>query len=183
MLEEFIKAYLSICSEGDNVADREELTDYCRKKNLDMKLVEQWIEKFDVDKDDQISMEEFCRALGLSQKEMQIEKVHRTDSNAAKVPNVSSDFEIILSKLSKQAEYDITERVRELFGNTTENKDAEIKDISNKLKQYLDDTYDRVWQVVILRGSYWMNFSHEPFKSIQFKYGPYIILLWRTPKG
>ncbi|CAH8470164.1 unnamed protein product [Heterobilharzia americana] len=183
MLEEFIKAYLQICSEGDNIADRQELTDYCRKKNLDMKLVEQWINKFDVDKDDQISMEEFCRALGLNQKEMLVEKVHRTPANAAKIPEISSQFEIILSKLSKQAEVDITERVAELFNGSTENKDSQIKDISNKLKQYLDETYDRVWQVVILRGSYWMNFSHEPFKSIQFKYGPYIFLLWRTPKG
>nr|ACL54849.1 tegument-associated antigen [Schistosoma mansoni] len=183
MLEEFIKAYLDVCSDGDLVAERHELVDYCKKKNLDQNLVQQWIDHFDVDKDDQISMEEFCRALGLNQSEMCIEKVQRNKVNATSTPKVSKDFEIILSKMSPQAEYDITEHVRELIGDLKEFKQPETKEISNKLKQYLDETYDRVWQVVILNGSYCMNFSHEPFKALHFKYGPYIFLLWRTPKG
>lgn len=40
MLEEFIKAYLHICSDGDLVAERHELVDYCKKKNLDQNLVQ-----------------------------------------------------------------------------------------------------------------------------------------------
>uniref|UniRef100_A0A095C6E4 Tegument antigen n=3 Tax=Schistosoma TaxID=6181 RepID=A0A095C6E4_SCHHA len=192
MLEEFIKAYLHICSDGDLVAERHELVDYCKKKNLDQNLVQhfilflgpqQWIDRFDVDKDDQITIEEFCRALGLNQSEMCVEKVQRSKVNVASTPKPSKDFEIILSKMSPQAEYDITEHVRELMGDLKEFKQSEIKEISNKLKQYLDETYDRVWQVIILNGSYCMNFSHEPFKALHFKYGPNIFLLWRTPKG
>ncbi|KAK4473075.1 hypothetical protein MN116_002733 [Schistosoma mekongi] len=182
ILEEFIKAFLHV-STDDNVADRRELIDYCKKKQLDPKLVQQWIDLFDVDKDDRITMEEFCRALGLNHSEMCIEKVQRNKVNVAATPKVSKDFEIILSKMSPKEEYDITERVRELIGDINNNKDVEMKNISNELKQYLDTTYNRVWQVVIVRGSFWMSYAHEPFKSLQFKYGPYAFLLWRTPKG
>ncbi|CAH8462990.1 unnamed protein product [Schistosoma turkestanicum] len=128
-------------------------------------------------------MEEFCRALGLDQSEMYTEKVQRSKVNVANTPKVSADFEIILSKMSPQAEYDITERVRELVGDIKALKESEITGLSDKIKKYLDETYGRVWQVLIIRGSYWMNFSHEPFKSFQFKYGQYIFLLWRTPCG
>ncbi|TNN07566.1 Tegument antigen [Schistosoma japonicum] len=183
MLEEFINAFLHVCADDDLVADRRELVDYCKKKQLDPNLVQQWLDLFDVDKDDQITIEEFCRALGLNQSEMCIEKVQRNKVNVAATPKVSKDIQIIISKMSPQVEYDITERVRELLSDVNNNKDADIKNISNELKQYLDNTYGRVWQVIVIRGSYWMNFSHEPFKSIQFKYGPYIFLLWRTPKG
>nr|AAX30675.1 SJCHGC06821 protein [Schistosoma japonicum] len=39
-MEQFITAYLTIYRDGDEVVDKKELIDYCRKEKLDMKMVD-----------------------------------------------------------------------------------------------------------------------------------------------
>lgn len=49
------------------------------------------------------------------------------------------------------------------------------------LKQWLELHYGRVWHVLCIRGSYWMQYSHEIDCSLQFQLGSFVYLLWRTP--
>ncbi|VEL30734.1 unnamed protein product [Protopolystoma xenopodis] len=53
-------------------------------------------------------------------------------------------------------------------------------DVAAALKLFLDKKYGRLWHVVLVRGSFWMNYSHEKDASLQFRDGPYSILVWKT---
>ena len=50
------------------------------------------------------------------------------------------------------------------------------------LKQWLEMHFGRFWHVLSIRGSYWMQYSHEIDCSLQFQLGPFVYLLWRTPE-
>nr|5FWZ_A Chain A, CALCIUM BINDING PROTEIN [Fasciola hepatica] len=97
-------------------------------------------------------------------------------------PTLSTDIEMIATTMSVPRQVEVTEKFKSLV--TAHNgKDEEMKDVAQDMKNYMDEKYGRVWQCVILTGSYWMHFSHEPFLSIQFRYGRHICLAWRTPRG
>ncbi|KAK4473087.1 hypothetical protein MN116_002734 [Schistosoma mekongi] len=181
-MEQFITAYLTICRDGDDVVDKKELIDYCRKEKLDMKLVDTWISHFDVDKDNRITLEEFCRGLGLKVNEMRTERKHIKTVQSGKVPKLPDGVELIATTMPLPVQVEVTQLYKDLLPKSGIH-DADMRKVTNDFKTKLEERYERVWQVVTLTGSYWMNFSHEPFQSIQFKVDKYIILAWRTPNN
>ncbi|RTG87885.1 uncharacterized protein DC041_0008690 [Schistosoma bovis] len=154
-MEEFIRAFLEMDADNNEMIDKQELIKYCQKNRLDMRLIDPWI------------------ASRREKEELKKEK----DGKVSKLP---PNVEIIAATMSKTKQYDICHQFKEYIDNSSRTNN-DIKEVANKMKTLLDNTYGRVWQVVILTGSYWMNFSHEPFLSIQFKYNNYVCLAWRTP--
>ncbi|CAH8455355.1 unnamed protein product [Schistosoma bovis] len=179
-MEEFIRAFLEMDADNNEMIDKQELIKYCQKNRLDMRLIDPWIARFDTDKDNKISIEEFCRGFGLKVSEIRREKEELKKEKDGKVSKLPPNVEIIAATMSKTKQYDICHQFKEYIDNSSRTNN-DIKEVANKMKTLLDNTYGRVWQVVILTGSYWMNFSHEPFLSIQFKYNNYVCLAWRTP--
>lgn len=90
--------------------------------------------------------------------------------------------EIIASTMSHEKRAEVAEKFKELLAQSG-GKPEEMNAVVKQLKDYLDERHGRVWQTIVLTGSYWMKFSHEPFMSLQFKVGPHIILVWRTPSN
>ncbi|CAH8440952.1 unnamed protein product [Schistosoma turkestanicum] len=180
-MEEFIRTFLEMDTDNNEMVDKQELVKYCQKHRLDMKLIDPWIARFDTDKDNKVSLDEFCRVFGLKAFEIRREKEELKREKDGKVPRLPADIEIIAATMSKTKQYDICCKFKEYLDSSTRRTDSEVKEVTNKLKSLLDNVYGRVWQVVVLTGSYWMNFSHEPFLSIQFKYSNYVCLVWRTP--
>ncbi|CAH8462675.1 unnamed protein product [Schistosoma rodhaini] len=179
-MEEFIRAFLEIDADSNEMIDKQELIKYCQKYRLDMKLIDPWIARFDTDKDNKISIEEFCRGFGLKVSEIRREKDELKKERDGKFPKLPPNIEIIAATMSKTKQYEICCQFKEYVDNTSRTGN-DMREVANKMKSLLDNTYGRVWQVVLLTGSYWMNFSHEPFLSIQFKYNNYVCLAWRTP--
>ncbi|VEL13394.1 unnamed protein product [Protopolystoma xenopodis] len=66
-------------------------------------------------------------------------------------------------------------------GNREISPDVDEKKIASKLKIFLDTDYGRMWHIVVVAGSFWMNYSHDEKYSFHFKVGKYIFLIWRTP--
>ncbi|CAH8463008.1 unnamed protein product [Schistosoma turkestanicum] len=180
-MEQFITAYLTIIRDGDDVVDKNELADYCAKKNIDPKIINKYMAQFDVDKDNKITMEEFCRGLGLKTNEMRVERNHIKAVQSGKVSKIPDGVEIIASTMPLPKQIEVTQLYKDILAKA--GKEPDMRKVVNDLKLKLEERYERVWQVVTLTGSYWMNFSHEPFQSIQFKVDKNIILLWRTPSN
>nr|AAZ20312.1 tegumental calcium-binding EF-hand protein [Fasciola gigantica] len=181
-VESLIDWFMELDKNNDEAVDKKELTAYYKSKGVSDSKINEWMEHFDVDSDGKITLMEFCRGLGLRIDEVRVEQKQRALQRAGTAPALGTDIEMIATTMSQPRQVEVTEKFKELV--TAHNAtDEEMKDVAHELKTFLDDTYGRVWQCVILTGSYWMQFSHEPFLSIQFRYGRHICLAWRTPRG
>ncbi|KAA0193481.1 Tegumental calcium-binding EF-hand protein 4 [Fasciolopsis buskii] len=181
-VESMIDWFMEMDTNKDNAVDEKELVAYYKQKGVSEEVIKKWMDHFDADKDGKITFDEFCRGLGMRAEEMKIEKEYRAEQRAGKAPNVSTDIELIATTMSQPRQVEVTEKFKEIY-NKHGGKDEEMKDVAQELKTFLDEKYGRVWQCVVLTGSYWMQFSHEPFLSIQFRFGRHICLAWRTPRG
>ncbi|TPP63278.1 Tegumental calcium-binding EF-hand protein 4 [Fasciola gigantica] len=181
-IESMIEWFMQLDTNKDEAVDAKELTGYYRKNGVPEEKIKNFMEHFDTDKDGKITLMEFCRGLGMRVDEMRVEQKQREVQRQGKAPTLSTDIEMIATTMSVPRQVEVTEKFKELV--TAHNgKDEEMKDVAQDMKNYMDEKYGRVWQCVILTGSYWMHFSHEPFLSIQFRYGRHICLAWRTPRG
>lgn len=88
--------------------------------------------------------------------------------------------EMLCTTMPVERQEEVVKKFKELV-ESTKGDENKMNDVNNQMKAFLDQKYGRIWQCVTLTGSYWMNFTHEPFMSIQFKYqDKYICLAWRT---
>ncbi|CAL8079834.1 unnamed protein product [Calicophoron daubneyi] len=181
-VEKMIDLFMEIDTSNDECVDKKELMEHYRKANVPESAIDDWMKKFDTDKDGKVSLTEFCRGLGIKVDELRVEQKQRAQARAGKGPELDKDVEIVATTMSQEKQSDITRKFKELV-TKNDGKEESMKEVANQMKNYLDGNYGRVWQCVILTGSYWMHFSHEPFLSIQFRYGRYICLAWRTPRG
>ncbi|CAH8832311.1 unnamed protein product [Trichobilharzia szidati] len=179
-MEKFIEIFLILDTNKNGVIEKNELIRYCKKEDLDMRMVDETLKRFDTDADDKITFLEFCQGLGLNPQEMAREKKEREMMADGKAPKIDPDIEILNSSMTVQKQYEITRKFKEILkAKYTDEKS--ISTIANDVKKYLDQKYGGLWQVFIIDGSFWSNFSHEPFLSIQFKYENYRCVFWRNP--
>ncbi|CAH8569271.1 unnamed protein product [Dicrocoelium dendriticum] len=181
-LELMIEKFLELDTNKDEKIDRNELYAACSKAGLKENEVDEWMNRYDYDNDGKLSLNEFCRGLGLRLNEMRAEREERTAQRSGTAPTLKDGVQIIASTMSLSKQVEITNKFVELVEKTG-GKSEELQNVARDLKAFLDSKYGRVWQVVVLNGSYWMNYSHEPLMSMQFKYEPNICLLWRTPNS
>ncbi|CAH8484772.1 hypothetical protein MS3_00002086 [Schistosoma haematobium] len=180
-MEKFIQIYLTLIRDNDESVETSKLSESCRREKLDMKQVNDWIALFDVDKDQKITFEEFCRGLGLKQNEMRIERNHIKTVQSGREPDLPEGVKIISSTMPKPKQVEVTLLYKDIFDGVK--KDPDMNKVVKTFKSELERRYGRVWQVNAVTHSYWASFSHEPFQSIQFQYENKIILAWRTPSN
>ncbi|THD27821.1 Tegument-associated antigen [Fasciola hepatica] len=198
-LEKMIQLFLQLDRNRDDIVDENELRQACAEHKLPEEEVSQdliteckflipilwlqrWLDMFDADENGKITLEEFCRALGLRTAEMRVEKMEREEVRAGRGRPMPEDVEVIASTMSQEKKVEVTEKFKEFLAKTG-GKPEDMNLVVKQLKDYLDERHGRVWQTLVLTGSYWMKFSHEPFMSLQFKVGPNIVLVWRTPSN
>nr|CAX69496.1 Tegument antigen (I(H)A) [Schistosoma japonicum] len=179
-MEKFIEIFLKLDRDKNGVIEKNELTQYCKKENMNMDMVDEWLRLFDIDSNDEISLREFCEVLGLNYEEMIIEKKDRENMAAGLAPKLDPDIKILNTSMTIQKQVEITKAFKELL-NEKYAGDKSINLIANDIKKYLDKKYGGLWQVFIIDGSFWSNFSHEPFLAIQFMYDKYRCVFWRSP--
>ncbi|TGZ68801.1 hypothetical protein CRM22_004067 [Opisthorchis felineus] len=179
-LERLILKFLELDTNRDEVVDRRELKYAWLNDGITEDEVSHWLDKYDLNGDGNITLDEFCHALGLKCDEMRIERYERQRERDGFAKALNPDVSIIASTMSVDKQVDITNKFVELLKETS-GRPEDLNEVAKNLKDYLDKQYGRVWQTVLVAGSYWMKFSHEPFMSLQFKCGPHICLVWRTP--
>ncbi|VEL13018.1 unnamed protein product [Protopolystoma xenopodis] len=114
---------------------------------------------------------------------IQSHRIYRTETfgqHSAPIRGLGSDVIVISANMALEDQIDISDEARRLI-QPDQSSRVEERRLTGDLKRYLDTKYGRMWHVVVLNGSYWMNYSHEPQYSFQFRIGRYVILCWRTP--
>lgn len=92
---------------------------------------------------------------------------------------VSAGIDIIYTTMSPVKARDITNLFKTHM-RTVPDSDVHMEQAVLDLKRSLDNTYGLAWQVILLKESYWMDYSHTPLMSIHFEYGPYKCMIWHT---
>ncbi|GAA30036.1 Tegument antigen [Clonorchis sinensis] len=178
-IELMIDVFMRLDKANPDGVNKEELIRECEAQKLDAEQVTKWLEPFGMKT---IRMDEFCNQFGFNLNEMILEEVERASARSGEAPKLSEDIELISTTMSLTKQVEITEKFKTLV-NESGGDEANAGLIPKKMKQYLDETFEHGWQVVMVEGKYWMHFSHEPFTSLQFRYNDYICLVWRTPEN
>ncbi|KAH8851711.1 Tegument antigen [Schistosoma japonicum] len=113
---------------------------------------------------------------------MRVEKVERALIWDKVEPVKLTNVNIIKSTMSETKQTKVIEtfdKLMQQYGNS----ESTLDKVSSGLKKFLEETYGNVWHVLIMNGSFWMSYSHEPFCSLQFKKNNYSCSIWRTPNG
>ncbi|CAH8441029.1 unnamed protein product [Schistosoma turkestanicum] len=69
-MEKFIEIFMKLDNNNDGVIEKNELIQYCKKENLDMSMVYEWLKLIDMNSDGKISFKEFCMVFGLNYEEI-----------------------------------------------------------------------------------------------------------------
>ncbi|GAA34310.1 Tegument antigen [Clonorchis sinensis] len=186
VVEELMKCFMVLDVNNDGFVSRQELTDFCQKQNLSTADIDQFLQRFDTDADGKISFEEYARGLGLTIHEVQQEKkeIDLQKSREASGEKLKfDDVEILSTSMTWSKQEAIINKFKELVGGGEPNEEA-MNNVVEQLQQFLNEEYGRLWQCIMLTGSYWMKFSHEPFMSLQFRYsGKLVVCVWRTNRA
>ncbi|CAL8079825.1 unnamed protein product [Calicophoron daubneyi] len=155
-LEKMIELFLELDTNADNCVDRNELVAACAAHKLDRAKVDEWMSRYDANKDGKITLDEFCDGLGLGGDEMKVEKNERDLKSTAKCPKVKDEIKVIDNSMSTTKQADISDKFMELVKGVG-NDPKLMNKAAGDLKRYLDKTYGRVWHVVVVSGSYWIK--------------------------
>ncbi|TGZ68807.1 hypothetical protein CRM22_004071 [Opisthorchis felineus] len=206
VVEDLMKWFMALDVNDDGFVSRQELIDFYQKHDLDSAVIEvsvqnhsipksarykpriakPFLQRFDTDADGKISFEEYARGLGLTIQEVQQEKkeIALQQSREASGEKLQfEDVEILSTSMTWSKQEAIINKFKELVGGGEPNEEA-MNSVVEQLQQFLNEEYGRLWQCIMLTGSYWMKFSHEPFMSLQFRYsGKLVVCLWRTNRA
>ncbi|KAA3672572.1 uncharacterized protein DEA37_0013892 [Paragonimus westermani] len=182
-IEQFMELFMELDENKDGSVDREELEAFYKQHNLNPKDIENWMKRFDANADGKITRDEFCRGLGLNLEDVLQEQKERSEQrqkDPAEKPHFDG-VEIISTSMTLKKQEEVIKKFQELIGDESAPSEEKMNDVVNELQTFLNEAYGRVWQCIVLTGSYWMKFTHEPFMSIQFRYKQnHVVLCWRT---
>ncbi|VDD82483.1 unnamed protein product [Mesocestoides corti] len=182
-IDPFTQAFNEIDTNGDGVITKADLEEFVRRNDLgDDLLVKSWMNLFDTSNDELITIKAYRERLGLRVDEGYCPKSPEpTSPEMQSYPSQTRpDVRLISGNMPADRQSEIIEEVRRLTNDSPKFKEAELV---AELKRWLEDRYDRVWHVILVKGSYWMHYSHEVDCSLQFHMGSHVYLMWRTPAG
>lgn len=173
-MDPFVDVFVAIDADRSGRITRRELQRYTEENNLDITMVDQWLNLFDPEGTGTITLEAFCEKLGLKPADIiQRAEVHAV--NAA--PSLDRRIRVIQVDMPIEQQVRITtEALR--WASELKSKD-EIKNLSEDLKKYLDNMYGRSWQVSIVVGSYAITYTHIPGASFQFAFDELAFVIWK----
>ncbi|GAA37705.1 Tegument antigen [Clonorchis sinensis] len=181
--EQLMMFFMKLDKNNDGVVDRKELLDFCQNNKVPQSAVSEWMSRFDTDNDGKITLNEYCRGLGLKREDVIKEKTEvRNQQERQDFGEVLTfpDIEVLHTSMTWAKQEDIVNKYKELVGSG-EPTEEKMNQVVDGLQNYMNDKYGKVWQCVILTGSFWMRFSYEPFMSIQFRHkNKFVVLAWRT---
>ncbi|CAH8450230.1 unnamed protein product [Heterobilharzia americana] len=91
---------------------------------------------------------------------------------------LGKDIEYIAGDMVLSQQINVSNETRSLL---QEHGSDNTKFIAKRLKEFLDKTFSRSWHVMILNGSFWSSYSHEPGTAFHFKLKDQCFNVWKTP--
>ncbi|CAL8072170.1 unnamed protein product [Calicophoron daubneyi] len=162
-MDDFVNIFKAVDRDGNGRVTMDELQFYVKENHLDEGMITRWRTLFDPEHKGYITLEKFCDVLGL-------------DPLTVKSEVLDPEVTIIKAHLNAGHQKEIIEETKKIFQKTSP---VDPQKLSSELKEFLDGKYGKMWQVVILRGAYWMTYTYLPDQSLQFVYKNYIFLVWK----
>ncbi|KAL5109225.1 Tegument antigen [Taenia crassiceps] len=182
----FTQAFYEIDTDSDGVITRADLADFVRRNDIaDETLIRSWMKLFEPFECDFITMKVYREKLGLIGNDKRGSKFILVDSPETQTCSglKNPEIRIISASMSAERQSEIIEQTCRLASSHSRcSKFNEAQTVAD-LKRWLESRFGRVWHVILVRGAYWMQYSHDIDCSLQFQLRSYVYLLWRTPAG
>lgn len=162
---ELVDLWFEMDENDDGKLNRKEMRQKMKREGYSDKEIADFAKKLGLEAFGYITFEDYCVALGVEKKEQKRREFKLKD-----------EVQIVSSDMSGCMQHKIADMTEQLFA-----KNSEMKDIPKALKAKLDDRFEKLWHVVIVKGQYWAYYSYEPKHSFVFRLQGYIVLVWRTP--
>ncbi|CAH8682493.1 unnamed protein product [Schistosoma rodhaini] len=181
-MDSFLDAFFALDTDNREVISLNDLSSYNKKHGLQDSFPETFLRRFDAEKTGVITLEQYCKALGLVPK--QARELRRRRTTVLLEQLIPRDLEIIYDDM----ELEMKVKVMELFINDLResgrktNIDMEKLDQSmQRLKEYLDTRYGKSWHIITSINQHLGRFSYEPNTLFHFCLGRFVVLIWKTP--
>ncbi|TGZ68800.1 hypothetical protein CRM22_004066 [Opisthorchis felineus] len=181
-MENFLTTFRKIDKSQRNVIDKEDLRKYVDENDLDEKMVERWLEVFDLENTGRITLKNFCNVLGISLESTEVEQIFERAlfTTPLESGNITPG-EVIHSQMEEFMQNGVIRMSHQIIPLDDFAPTEVLADASKKLKSLLEHAYGSTWQVAIIEGSYWMTHTHLVRRTLHFRHGSKSIVVWQTP--
>ncbi|THD27819.1 Tegument antigen [Fasciola hepatica] len=139
---------------------------------------QRWRTLFGAETTGKITLQKYCEVLGLHQEDALAHR-HSTILQESSKFSLGTDVEELAADMQHGMKINVSNEARRLL--RVKGDDECPAEYAKGLKVYLDKEYGRAWHVIVVRGSFWMNFSHVQERSFQFRLKGWHFLIWQTP--
>ncbi|CAH8454219.1 unnamed protein product [Heterobilharzia americana] len=176
-MDAFVEIFLKIDTNYDGIITRRELEEYTQENHLDPLMIERWEKLFTEEGKNYITLQNFLDVLGIAKEEFNKQR-RQTIEQQSTFFKLGKDIEYIAGDMVLSQQINVSNETRSLL---QEHGSDNTKFIAKRLKEFLDKTFSRSWHVMILNGSFWSSYSHEPGTAFHFKLKDQCFNVWKTP--
>ncbi|CAH8671789.1 unnamed protein product [Schistosoma margrebowiei] len=181
-MDSFLDAFFALDTDNREVISLNDLSSYNKKHGLQDSFPETFLRRFDAEKTGVITLEQYCKALGLVPK--QAREIRRRRTTVLLEQLMPRDLETIYDDMDLEMKV----KVMELFiddlresGRKTNIDMEKLDQAMQRLKEYLDTRYGKSWHIITSVNQHLGRFSYEPNTLFHFCLGRFAVLIWKTP--
>ncbi|KAA0194308.1 Tegument antigen [Fasciolopsis buskii] len=181
-MDAFLEAFCALDEDNREVISLDDLHSYNSKHNLEDTFPQKFMSVFDTENSGTITMDQFCRTLGLVPKNVRDFRRRRTthmleELTPPDLEMVHDDMDIeIKLRIYRDLLNDLRQAGQQTNINVT-HLDTAVK----RLKKYLESVHGRAWQIIISINQQLAWFNYLPGYMLHFCLGRFAVLIWKTP--
>ncbi|KER23658.1 hypothetical protein T265_08511 [Opisthorchis viverrini] len=124
-MEPFLEAFFSIDTDHSERITIRELQDYVKRNNIDQSMVKRWQVLFDANDSGVITLDEFCKTLGIRPSEARAYNANMV--RASHGPSLPREVDVITATLPFDQQVDIVNEVMRLTRNEPFDENLNVK--------------------------------------------------------
>ncbi|CAH8522258.1 unnamed protein product [Schistosoma turkestanicum] len=167
-MDGFTEIYFMIDKRKKGWITMPELRKYMDENDVEETMYERWKSLFDPESTGRITLKKFCEVLGLQEEVITIQTAIKGDE--------MQDVRVIQSDMATKMKLTICGLIDE--GILIYHDDMKLTEF---LKNELDKTFGKLWNIIIIYGRYWSRYCHETSYNFCFIKDDRIFLIYRIP--
>ncbi|CAL8077401.1 unnamed protein product [Calicophoron daubneyi] len=181
-MDAFLEAFCALDQENREVISVEDLRRYNRKNNLTDGFPETFMRVFDSEKTGNITLEQYCRTLGLVPKQFREFRRRRTTQLYEHL--LPPDLEIVHDDMDLEIKVKVLECFVDDLRESGRRPNINVEKLDTairRLKEYLERRHGKTWHIIVSVNQHLAWFSYCPGYMFHFCLGRFAVLIWKTP--